>query len=212
MHEKPINANLPIHVCGSCDYKTTNKFNLDKPSESCQKSLEPNSSDHPCDLCQKTFSSKKSLNRHSKLHNKSKSETPSSAASCMVCKKTFLNIWNVERHQKKEHGLTEKGNVVENSAGIAMFTTEALVKETVTEKRTEKIRHRCDQCEYNSYKRLNVRTHMQNKHNGIVKPEMRGRKKKTGTLSERTNRRRKVNNVNNLKERCFIYWKGFKNV
>ena len=119
----------------------------------------------------------------------------------MVCKKTFLNIWNVERHQKKEHGLTEKGNVVENSAGIAMFTTEALVKETVTEKRTEKIRHRCDQCEYNSYKRLNVRTHMQNKHNGIVKPEMRGRKKKTGTLSERTNRRRKANNVNNFIER-----------
>ena len=63
----------------------------------------------------------------------------------MVCKKTFLNIWNVERHQKKEHGLTEKGNVVENSAGIAVSTTEALVKETVTEKRVEKIRHRCDQ-------------------------------------------------------------------
>ena len=41
--------------------------------------------------------------------------------------------------QKKEHGLTEKGNVVENSAGIAMFTTEALVKETVTEKRAAKM-------------------------------------------------------------------------
>ena len=117
------------------NYKTAKKF-LDKHSDSCRKSLEPNSSDHPCDLCQKTFSSKKSLNRHSKLHNKSKSETPSSAASCMVCKKTFLNLWIVERHQKKEHGLTEKGNVVENSAGIAMFTTEALVKETVTEKKS----------------------------------------------------------------------------
>ena len=39
--------------------------------------------------------------------------------------------------QKKEHGLTEKGNVVEKSAG--MFTTEELVKETVTEKRAAKM-------------------------------------------------------------------------
>ena len=41
----------------------------------------------------------------------------------------------MERHAKKDHGLTEKGNVIENSAGIAIFTTEALVKEKVSEAR-----------------------------------------------------------------------------
>ena len=42
--------------------------------------------------------------------------------------------------QKKEHGLTEKGNVVKNSVGIAMLTTEALlVKETATEKEQRRL-------------------------------------------------------------------------
>ena len=39
----------------------------------------------------------------------------------------------------KDHGLTEKGNVIENSAGIAIFTTEALVKEKVSETRAERL-------------------------------------------------------------------------
>ena len=108
VHEKPINTNLAKHVCNLCDYKTTKKFNLDKHGESCQKSLELNSIDHTCDLGQKTFPSKKSLNRHSKLHNKSKSETPSSAASCVVCKKTFVNMWNMGKHKQKEHHGTPK--------------------------------------------------------------------------------------------------------
>ena len=64
-----------------------------------------------------------------------KCDTPISAASCVVGKKTFVNKWNMERHTKKDHGLTEKGNVIENSAGIAIFTTEALVKEKVSEAR-----------------------------------------------------------------------------
>ena len=97
---KPISQCMFVACVLQFNYKTAKKF-LDKHSDSCRKSLEPNSSDHPCDLCQKTFCSKKSLNRHSKLHKKSKSKTPSSAASCMVCKKTFLNKWNVERHHKK---------------------------------------------------------------------------------------------------------------
>ena len=40
--------------------------------------------------------------------------------------KNFVNVWNMERHQKKDHGLTEKDYVVENSAGIAIFTTQQL--------------------------------------------------------------------------------------
>ena len=64
-----------------------------------------------------------------------KCDTPISAASCVVGKKTFVNKWNMERHAKKDHGLTEKGNVIENSSGIAIFTTEALVKEKVSEAR-----------------------------------------------------------------------------
>ena len=58
------------------------------------------------------------------------------AVSCVVCKKTFVNRWNMDRHKKNDHGLTERGNVVENSLGIALFTTEALVKETVIKTRS----------------------------------------------------------------------------
>ena len=199
VHEKPTNVNL-AHVCSLCGYKTAKKFNLNKHSESCGKSATPNSIDHSCNQCHKTFPSKKSLNRHSKLHNKNNSDTPNKAFLCVVCRKTFVNLWNMERHQRKEHGLTEKGNVIENSVGIAIFTTEALVKETVTvtKRREEKISHKCDQCDYSSYKKDHLRTHMQ-KHE--QKPERRGRKKKVGPLSERTKRRRKAEDANNLTER-----------
>ena len=44
----------------------------------------------------------------------------------MLGAKNFVNVWNMERHQKKDHGLTEKDYVVENSAGIAIFTTQQL--------------------------------------------------------------------------------------
>ena len=37
----------------------------------------------------------------------------------------------MERHQKKEHGLTEKGNVIENSVGMAVFQQKRWLKETV---------------------------------------------------------------------------------
>ena len=115
----------------------------------------------------------------------------------------------MERHQKKDHGLTEKDNVVENSAGIAIFTTEALVKETVTqiETRAKKISHQCAQCDYSSNRNANLRQHVQNKHDGRTRPEMRGRKVKVGPLSERTKRRRKAENGNNLTERE-VSWLG----
>ena len=88
-------------------------------------------------------------------------DTPISAASCVVCKKTFVNKWNMERHTKKDHGLTEKGNVIENSAGIAIFTTEALVKEKVSETRAERLLHQCEMCCYNTVQKANLRRHIQ---------------------------------------------------
>ena len=96
----------------------------------------------------------------------------------------------MERHTLKDHGLTEKGNAIENSVGIAIFTTEALVKETVIERRPERLLHQCDMCHYNSVKKANLRRHKQVKHDGMTRPEMRGRKNKTGPLSDRTIRRR----------------------
>ena len=164
------------------------KFNLDRHSEKCNRSLNQNSTDHNCNIRSKKFSSKKILTKHTKLHNRSKCDTPISASSCVVCKKTFVNTWNMERrHTKKDHGLTEKGNVIENSAGIAIFTTEALVKEKVSETRAERLLHQCEMCSYNTVQKANLRRHTQIKHDGRTKPEMRGRKTKTGPLSERTN-------------------------
>ena len=113
----------------------------------------------------------------------------------------------MERHTQKAHGLTEKGNVIENSVGIAIFTTEALVKEKVSETRAERLLHQCEMCQYNTVQKANLRRHMQNKHNGKTRPEMRGRKRKTGPLSERTKFRRKAENANNLTERE-VSWLG----
>ena len=96
-----------------------------------------------------------------------------------MCKKTFVNTWNLNRHTKKDHGLTEIGNVVKNSVGMAVFTTEALVKEKVSKPTHEKQPLQCDQCDYKSLKRNNLTRHM-TKHDGIKKPETRGRKKRMG--------------------------------
>ena len=126
------------------------------------------------------------------------------AVSCVVCKKTFVNRWNMDRHKKNDHGITERGNVIENSLGIAIFTTEALVKETVIKTRPEKVSHQCNQCEYQTSQRSHLSRHKHNKHNG-PKPEMRGRKRKTGPLSRTTQYRRAAENPNKLTQREVSY-------
>ena len=140
--------------------------------------MNQNPIDHICNICSKKFSTKKILTKHGKLHNKSMCDTPISAASCVVCKKTLVNIWNMERHTKKDHGLTEKGNVIENSAGI--------VKEKLSETRAKRLLHQCEGCQYSSIQKANLRRHIQSKHDGRTKPDMRGRKTKTGPVSDRT--------------------------
>ena len=141
------------------------KTNLVRHKKGCTKSVEPN--ENLCNLCHKTFSTKKILHKHSKVHNKENTFAPTSADSCVVCEKTFAKKSNMERHKIKEHGLTEKGNVVANSAGIAIFTTEALVKETVIGRTTTPtLSHQCDQCEFNSQKSGNLKRHVQIKHDG----------------------------------------------
>ena len=107
----------------------------------------------------------------------------------------------MERHTQKDHGLTEKGNVIENSAGIAIFTTEALVKEKVSETRAKRLLHQCEKCQYSTVQKAHLRRHIQNKHDGRTKPEMRGRKTKTGPISDRTKRRRNAESGNKLTER-----------
>ena len=98
-----------------------------------------------------------------------------------MCKKTFVNTWNMNRHTKKDHGLTEIGNVVENSVGMAVFTTEALVKEKVSKTTHKKQPLQCDHCDYKSLRKSHLTRHML-KHDGIKKPETRGRKRKNGLL------------------------------
>ena len=112
-----------------------------------------------------------------------------------------MEYGELERHTKKDHGLTEKGNVIENSAGIAIFTTEALVKEKVSETRAERLLHQCEMCRNNTVQKANLRRHIQSKHEGRTKPEMRGRKTKTGPACDRTKRRRKAESGNNFTER-----------
>ena len=95
-----------------------------------------------------------------KVHNKDKPDVPNTTVSCTVCQKTFAKSWNLKRHQQDAHGLTEKGNTVQNSAGMAVFTTEALVKETVTEKiPAEAISAQCNQCNYKAKTRWLLNRH-----------------------------------------------------
>ena len=109
----------------------TTKYKLERHNVSCKKSMESLPSEKSCTQCSKTFSNQKALKRHTKVHNKDKPDVPNTTVSCIVCQKTFAKSWNLKRHQQDAHGLTEKGNTVQNSAGMAVFTTEALVKETV---------------------------------------------------------------------------------
>ena len=180
VHEKTIDAIPPKHACGLCGYRTSSEFSLGRHSEKCNRSLNQNPIDRTCNIC-----SKKILTKLYKLHNRIKCDTPIRAASCVVCKKTFVNKWNMERHTQKDHGLTEKGNVIENSAGIAIFTTEALVKEKVSETRAKRLLHQCEKCQYSTVQKAHLRRHIQNKHDGRTKPKMRG---KTGPISDRTKR------------------------
>ena len=115
-----------------------------------------------------------------------------------MCQKTFAKSWNLKRHQQDAHGLTEKGNTVQNSAGMAVFTTEALVKETVAEKiPADAISVQCNQCNYKARTRWLLKRHKQLKHLGIVRPESRGRKRKLGRVTKRTLYRR-LNGGHNL--------------
>jgi uncharacterized C2H2 Zn-finger protein len=66
VHEKTLQNPLKL-VCGSCDYRTNTKFNLDRHSEKC-KTLDPSPINHSCNLCNKTFSTKKNLTRHTLLN------------------------------------------------------------------------------------------------------------------------------------------------
>ena len=138
MHEKTVNAVQQLvfkFACSSCDFKTGTKFNLERHNVTCKKYMESLPSEKSCKQCRKTFSNQKALKRHTKVHNKDKPDVPNTTVSCTVCQKTFAKSWNLKRHQQDAHGLTEKGNTVQNSAGMAVFTTEALVKETVIEKK-----------------------------------------------------------------------------
>ena len=216
-HEKAKDANPSKFLCDLCDYSTTLKTNLVRHNQTCTNSMEPNSIENSCNLCHKTFSTKKILQKHTKLHNKEKTCTQNSTVSCVICKKTFAKKSNLERHQKNNHGLTERGNVVQNSAGIAIFTTEALVKDTVIERTTTEqiLCHQCDQCDFKSKKKGNIKRHVLIKHDGRTRPEMRGRKSKVGPVSDRTKRRRKAyDDAHNLNYevlkrqiQSFIQWK-----
>ena len=87
---------------------------------------------------------------------------------------------------------------MQNSAGIAVFTTEALVKETVAEKiPADAISVQCNQCNYKAKTRWLLKRHKQLKHLGIVRPESRGRKRKLGRVTKRTLYRR-LNGGHNL--------------
>ena len=67
----------------------------------------------------------------------------------------------MERHTQKDHGLTEKGNVIENSAGIAIFTTEALVKEKVSETRAKRLLRQCEKYQYSTVQKAHLKRHIQ---------------------------------------------------
>ena len=180
VHENTVNAIQQLlfkFACSSCDFKTGKKYNLERHSVTCKKSMESLPSENSCKQCRKAFSSQKALKRHTKVHNKG--NVPNTTVSCIVCQKTFAKSWNLKRHQQDAHGLTEKGNTVQNSAGIAVFTTEALVKETVAEKiPADAISVQCNQCNYKARTRWLLKRHKQLKHLGIVRPESRGRKRK----------------------------------
>ena len=90
VHEKANkDANPPKFLCDLCEYSTTLKTNLVRHNKTCTNSVESNSLENSCNLCHKTFSTKKILHKHTKLHSKEKTFTPNSTVSCVVCKKTF---------------------------------------------------------------------------------------------------------------------------
>ena len=99
------------------------------------------------------------------------------------------------------HGLTEKGNILQNSLGKAVFTTEALVKERVIQKVHAPASVQCNQCNYKAKTRWLLKQHINFKHRGIPRPENRGRKRKVGTVTKRTLYRRGLNNSRNITAR-----------
>ena len=207
-HKKRVHEKIAIPLnfaCSSCDFKTASKFSLKRHNVSCKKSVELLPHEISCTQCRKTFSTQKALSRHTKVHSKDKPDI-SNTASCVVCQKTFAKSYNLKRHQQAAHGLTEKGNVVQNSLGMAVFTTEALVKEKVTKPiPAEALTVQCDQCNYKAKTNWHLKRHMRLKHLGIARTETRGRKMKVGTLSKRTLARRKANDPQNLDAREISY-------
>ena len=118
-HKKRVHEKIaipPNFACSSCDFKTASKFSLKRHNVSCKKSVELLPHEISCTQCRKTFSTQKALSRHTKVHSKDKPDI-SNTASCVVCQKTFAKSYNLKRHQQAAHGLTEKGNILQNSLG-----------------------------------------------------------------------------------------------
>ena len=160
VHEKVTVLDQHKFACSSCDFKTDKKFNLERHNVSCKRLREPIPNMSSCNQCGKMFSSQKTLRSHTKVHNKDKAEVSTISVHCVVCQKTFSKQWNLKRHQQKEHGLTEKGNIVQNSLGMAVFTTEALVKERVIQKVHAPASVQCNQCNYKAKTRWLLKRHM----------------------------------------------------
>ena len=75
------------------------------------------------------------------------------------------------------------------------------MKEKVSETRAKRLLRQCEKYQYSTVQKVDLKRHIQNKQDGRTKPEMRGKKTKTGPISDRTKRRRKAKSGNKLTER-----------
>jgi hypothetical protein len=176
------------HSCNKCKYSTTIKCNMKRHIQfSCEQKEQKAKPLHMCNVCYQMFHMKKHLNRHKETHVSREEQD----ISCTVCYKKQSRRDNLKRHMKDKHGITEKGNIVENSAGFVKFETSYLKKAAVEVPMQDSVNEfKCNQCEYKTVRNRNMERHIKKVHelNGKT-----GRKSKCDDdISRATKYRRKA--------------------
>ncbi|XP_055326053.1 zinc finger protein 239-like, partial [Sitodiplosis mosellana] len=137
------------HKCHVCGYVASQKYHL-----AIHIRIHTGDKPYTCDVCSGSFTQKSVLNRHKKIHSGEKTFV------CSVCSKSFAQKFTLNCHLRTHNDELPHSCL---KCGQRFATDEAKKSH---EKRCKRRRYECYLCEYRSFVKFNLRSHMQAKHAG----------------------------------------------
>ena len=112
VHEQ---ANHKCSECG-CGFKTKKRLTIHVKTFHPRKAVTI-----PCDICNKTFSSKFVFIKHAKkVHGCREEEIKCQSIPCEICKKTFVDKYALQHHTKKFHECREEDKKIHSKKAVTI--------------------------------------------------------------------------------------------